>query len=180
MPMTTLITNIRSSATVFLLAGAVFAGAYVTSEAQAPPPAPATVPAQGGGGGRGRGGLPGATPEQLQAVADMNASLASLTGAVAAARTALAAATYTEPRNAPAIAAAVEKVRATELALAIGRASRFASLQAGPHTLSADQVQALIVAGGVVAAPGNRARGAGTAPANPVTAGASAGPGRGN
>lgn len=151
--MTTTITDVRTRCAASGLVFLVLAGGYTMSGAQVPPPAPAAVPAQGAGGGRGRGGgLPGATPEQLQAVGGMNASLATLIAAVTTARNELAAVTFAEPRNAAGIAPAVEKVRAAELALAMGRASEFAKLQAGPNRLNAEQVTALIAAGGVVAA----------------------------
>ena len=100
------------------------------------------------GGGRGRGGLPGATPEQTQAVADMNAALTEQTAAVTSARAELATATFAAVRNVGSIAAAVEKVRAAELALALKRAEEFAKLQAGPNKLNPDQVKALIASGG--------------------------------
>ena len=108
-----------------------------------------TLPAAAQGGGRGRGGgLPGATPEQTQAVMDMNAALAAQTAAVASARNELAAATFAEVRNVAAITAAVEKLRSAELALASKRAEEFAKLQAGPNKLNPEQVKALIAAGG--------------------------------
>jgi len=116
----------------------------------AQPPAAGTPPgaaAQGGGRGRG-GGLPGATPEQTQAVMDMNAALAEQTAAVARARNELAMVTFAEVRNVAGITAAVEKLRAAELALASKRAEEFAKLQAGPNKLSPEQVKALIAAGG--------------------------------
>ena len=113
---------------------------------QTPPAGTAGPPGQGGG--RGRGGLPGATPEQTQAVMDMNAALAEPTAAVASARNDLAAATFAQPRNAAGITAAVEKLRAAELALAAKRAEAFGKLQAGPNKLNPEQVKALIAAGG--------------------------------
>ena len=64
--------------------------------------------------------------------------------------------TFAEPRNDAAIKAAVDKLRAAELALATKRAEEFAKLQAGPNKLNADQVTALIAAGG---APGAGGRG---------------------
>ena len=100
--------------------------------------------------------MPGATPEQLQAVADLNASLAESISAVAVARNELALVTFVEAINTVAVRAAVEKVRAAEFALAIARASRFATLQAGPNKLNPEQVQALIAAGSAAGAPANR------------------------
>jgi hypothetical protein len=100
-----------------------------------------------GRGGRG-GGLPGATPEQIQAVTDMNTALTEQTAAVTAARTELARVTFAEVRNPAGITAAVEKLRTAELALATKRAEEFAKLQAGPNKLNPEQVKALIAAGG--------------------------------
>jgi hypothetical protein len=160
--MTTNMTKKRVRVLFIAAAGVLAAGygAFGAPTPEAAPGAPPTAVVVQGGGGRGRGGLPGATPEQLQAVADMNASLGSLIGAVAAARTDLATITFTPERDPNRLAAAVEKVRVAELALALGRAAEFAKLQAGPHRLNADQVTALVAAGGVVAA----GRGGGGAP----------------
>jgi hypothetical protein len=104
----------------------------------------AQQPGGGFGAGRGRGpNLPGATPEQIQAVNDMNAVLAPLTAAVTTARNELATATFGVPKNDAAIKAAVDKVKAAELALALKRAEEFAKLQAGPNKLNSEQVTAL-------------------------------------
>jgi len=100
-----------------------------------------------GRGGRG-GGLPGATPEQTQAVVDMNTALAEQNAAVASARAELATVTFAAVKNVAGITAAVDKVRAAELALATKRAAEFAKLQAGPNKLNPEQVKALIAAGG--------------------------------
>jgi len=117
-----------------------------------------------GRGSRG-GGLPGASAEQMQAVADMNAALAPQNSAVTAARAELAAAVYGASRDEAAIRAAVEKLRVAEIALATKRAEEFARLQAGPNKLTPEQVSALIAAGGNPAAGrggrGGGARGAG-------------------
>ena len=103
------------------------------------------------GGGRG-GGLPGATREQTQAVAAMNAALAAQNSAVAAARSELMTVTFSPPKDDAAIKAAVEKLRTAEIALATRRAEEFAKLQASPEKLSPDQIAALIAAGGNPAA----------------------------
>ena len=108
---------------------------------------PTALTAAQGRGGRG-GGLPGATPEQTQAVTDMNTALAAQTAAVASARAELATVTFAAVKNVAGITAAVDKVRAAELALASKRAEEFAKLQAGPNKLNPDQVKALIAAGG--------------------------------
>ena len=150
------------------LAGAVFGVTMVLAAQQ--PPAPTGAPAQappaasargGPAGGRGRGGLPGATPEQTQAVADMNTALAPLNSAVTTARTELATATFVDVLNEAAIRAAVERLRLAELALASKRAEEFAKLQASPNKLTQEQVGALIAAGGNLPAAGRGGRGAG-------------------
>jgi hypothetical protein len=119
-----------------------------TDIAFAQPPAAGAPPAAAQGGGRGRGGLPGATPEQIEAVTAMNAALREQTAAVASARAELATATFAPVKNVADITAAVEKLRAAELALASKRAEEFAKLQSGPHKLNPEQVKALIAAGG--------------------------------
>jgi hypothetical protein len=68
--------------------------------------------------------------------------------------------TFADVRNVAGITAAVEKVRAAELAVASKRAEEFAKLQAGPNKLNPEQVKALIAAGGTPAT-GGRGRGAG-------------------
>jgi hypothetical protein len=96
----------------------------------------------------------------------MNTALADLTAAVGKARTGLATSTYAEPKNDSALAAAVEELRVAELALAVKRAELFAKLQAGPNKLNAEQVAALITAGGNVGGGGARGGGRGRGPAN--------------
>jgi len=96
----------------------------------------------------------------------MNATLSPLIGAVATARTELATVTFAATPDTKAMAVAVEKVRTAELTLALGRAAEFAKLQAGPYRLNAEQVSALVAAGGVVA-PGRRGAPAPVAPAAP-------------
>ena len=184
-----LMTTIHSTRMLLGLAGAVFgvtlmiaaqpASAAAGAAAQAAPGAPGP-----GGGGRGRGGLPGATPEQTQAVADMSTALAALNTAVTTARSELATATFADVKNEVAIRGAVEKLRVAELALASKRAEEFAKLQAGPNKLNPEQITALIAAGGNLPAAGRGGRGAAgpegtvTSPA-PGAPSAPAGRGRG-
>jgi len=123
----------------------------------------ATTAQQGGGRG-GRGGLPGATPEQTQAVGAMNAALADAIAAVASARMELARAALADVKNAGAIRAGVEKLQAAEVALATRRASEFARLQAGSNKLNADQISALMAAGGGGGPAGGGRGGRGGAP----------------
>lgn len=166
-----------------LLAAAAAVLACTVTYAQAPAPARGQGPGGGqapvgaGGGGRGRGGLPGATPEQTQAVLDMVGPLAPLAAAATAARTELA--TAANARNDVAVRAAVEKLREAELALATARAAAFAILQAGPNRLNAEQVAAFIQAGGTM--PAGRGGGGAAGPAGAAGRGAAgATPGRGN
>ena len=137
--------TIRSITLGVCLAISGLLGTENVTFAQPPPGAP---PAGAQGGGRGRGGLPGATPEQTQAVTAMNAALAEQTAAVASARNELMTVTFAAVKNPASITAAVEKLRAAELALASKRAEEFARLQAGPNKLNPEQVKALIAAGG--------------------------------
>jgi hypothetical protein len=116
----------------------------VSVAAAAQTPAPTGGAAAAAGGGRGRGGLPGATPAQTQAVADMNTALAPLSAAAMTARNELGSVALVNSKDAGGITAAVEKLRAAELALAMARADAFSKLQAGPDRLTAEQVTALI------------------------------------
>ena len=140
----------RTSTHLFaVLATAAFVFTRVFAQTPAPgapqaPPGPGAGAFQGPGGRGGRGGLPGATPEQNQAVADMNTSLAALTATATAARNELATVAIADVRNVAAIRAAADRLRTAELALASARADAFARLQAGPNKLSPDQVTALI------------------------------------
>jgi len=119
-------------------------------------------PPPGGGGGRGgRGGLPGATPEQTAALMEMNTTLAPLVTAATAARTELAQAAVADAKTDATVKAAADKLRAAELAVATARADAFSKIQAGPNKLSAEQVTALINAGGNVGGGGRGGRGGG-------------------
>ena len=109
------------------------------------------------GGGRG---IPGLSEAQTAALTRMTADLAPQVQALTAARTALIAAAFTEPRNDGAIRSKAEAVGAAELALGTGRAESFARLQTSSAKLAPDQVAAFRAAGGIFrgGAPG----GAGT------------------
>ena len=91
----------------------------------------------------------------------MTAALAPLAAAATTARNELAMATFAEARTEATLKAAIDKLRAAELALATKRAEEFEKLQSGPNKLNQDQVTALIAAGGAVQAPGGRGRGGG-------------------
>ena len=100
------------------------------------------------GQGPGRGGAPGATEAQTAALGRMNAELAKPLEAAGAARTAMIAAAFAEPGNARDLSAKAESLRAAELALAQARAEAFATLQASPGKLAANQVAALAASAG--------------------------------
>lgn len=128
--------------------------------------AAAAAAAPQGGAGRGRGGIPNATPEQTAAIAQMNTDLAPLTQTLATARTAVTAASLTQPRDNAAIQAKVADLKSAEIALANARADEFAKIQASPNKLSPDQVTALAAFGGGRGGRGG-GRGATNAPTGP-------------
>ena len=154
------ISQLRSTSIMLILVTSTVAFADTVAGAQTPPPGAPPAPAAQGGG-RGRGGLPGATPEQTQAVAAMNAALTEQSAAVTSARAELAPATVAAVKNVAGITAAVDKLRVAELALASKRAEEFARIQAGPNKLNPDQVKALIAAGGNPGGRGPGGRGGG-------------------
>ena len=86
----------------------------------------------------------------------MNTALAPLVTAATTARNELATVAFADVKNQAAISAAVEKLRAAELALASARADAFGRLQAGPCKLNPEQVTALI---NTAANPGGRGGG---------------------
>jgi hypothetical protein len=130
------------------------------------PQGPPTVPPSANPGRGGRG-LPGATPEQNAALAQMNAEFAPQTQRLAAARTDLIAAALTQPRNDSAIQAKVEAIRAAERDLANARADALAKLQASANRLAPAQVAALP---GAVGASGRGGGGAARSSMPHVTA----------
>jgi hypothetical protein len=97
--------------------------------------------------GRGGRGIPNATPEQMAAVAQMNAGLAEQMQRLAAARTELIAASLAETRDDAGVRAKLDAIRAAELEAANARADAFAKLQASPNKLSAAQAAAFADAG---------------------------------
>jgi hypothetical protein len=90
--------------------------------------------------GRGGRGIPGASPEQIAAVTQMNADLTLPVQRLTAARAEVIAAALAASRNDAAIKAKVEAVRSAELAVANARADAFAKLQASPNKLAAGQI----------------------------------------
>jgi membrane protein involved in colicin uptake len=92
---------------------------------------------------------------------EMNTTLAPLVTAATTARTELAQAALADAKTDATVKAAVDKLRAAELAVATARADAFSKIQAGPNKLSAEQVTALINAGGNVGGGGRGGRGGG-------------------
>lgn len=138
----------------------------------------AALAASGGGGGRGgagrgagRGGavtpattstgtpggspsMPHVTSAQAGTLTQMTSGLTQLAQALTAARTAVAAAAFSDPRNDAAIRLKVEAVAAAELTLASARAGALAKMQATPEKLDAEQIAWLVAAGGNFGAGG--------------------------
>jgi hypothetical protein len=108
------------------------------------------------GPGRGSSDL---AEQQAAALTRMSADVAPQAQAMTAARAALTAAAFAEPRNDTAIHAKAQAVGAAELALANARAEAFAKLQASPAKLSPNQVTGVSGRTGAFrgpqAAPGN-------------------------
>jgi glucose/arabinose dehydrogenase len=92
---------------------------------------------------------------QAAAVATLQAKVAPQAAAFAAARTALATASFAEPRNDVAVRQAVDALAAADLALALARADAFAALQAGPAKVGAPQLPGLIAAMNATGPAGN-------------------------
>ena len=131
------------------------AGTLLFAQAPAAPAGgPPVGPAAGRGGGGRAGGLPGASPEQNQAVVEMNAALTAQLAIATAARVELGTVALANSLNAAAIRAAAEKLAAAELVVASARAEAFARVQAGPNRLTAEQVAVLVASGGNM--PGGR------------------------
>ena len=117
--------------------------------------------------GAGAATIPNLTANQTSALAIMEQSLANLAETAAAARLALVAAEFTEPRSEADLARKLEALRGAETALANLRADQFSKIQSSTDKLNAEQVQALTGQGirGVAAPSAAGARGtAATAP----------------
>jgi hypothetical protein len=97
--------------------------------------------------GPGRG-IPGATPQQTDALARMNSDIAPLLQSLAAARSAVTDASFAVPRDDEAMRAKAAAVKDSEIAVATARAQAFAKLQSSADRLSASQTSALIATGG--------------------------------
>jgi Domain of Unknown Function (DUF1080) len=106
--------------------------------------------------GRGGRGIPGATPDQIAAITQMNGDLASLAQRLADARAEVIAAALALPRTDGAIKAKLDAVRSAELALANARADAFARLQASPNKLAAGQIPSAVTLIGASSGSGGR------------------------
>lgn len=104
--------------------------------------------------GAGRGGNPPLNDAQRAALTRLASDTASLATAVTNARADLVVASVAIPENDGAIAAAVDALGGAELALARGRADRFAAIQASETALSPYQIAALVVLGGALRTTG--------------------------
>jgi len=124
--------------------------------------APNQVVALAAGGGAGRGGrggagtgaggrgnlIPGIRTAQTNVLIQMTTGVAPLTAALNAARAALTAAAYAEPRNDADIRAKADAVKTAELAVANFRANLFTKLQGSADKLNPEQVEAFVGIGG--------------------------------
>jgi hypothetical protein len=97
--------------------------------------------------GPGRG-LPGATPQQTDALARMNSEIAPQVQKLTAARSAMTEASFGVPSDDRALSARAAAVREAEIVVATARGQAFAKMQASPDRLSAEQRSALIATGG--------------------------------
>jgi len=106
--------------------------------------APQAALSQGGGRGSSNvlDSVPNLSAAQRATLVRADEELSLPAGGVTAARTALAAAAFAEPRNPAAIPIMVGAVCEAELALAVAHANALARIQASPDRLSADQVAA--------------------------------------
>ena len=105
--------------------------------------------------GPGRG-IPGATPQQTDALARMNSDIAPQMQKLTAARSAMTEAAFAVPPDDKAIRAKAASVREAEIAVAMARAQAFAKLQSSADRLSAGQTSALIATGGGRGGAGGR------------------------
>lgn len=106
------------------------------------------------GGGRGAQGfrsggtIPRIREAQVNALTTLSTDLMSLARTAAEARTALAAAAFTAPKDDAAIQAKASVLKAAELALATARSEGFARIQASANRLAADQTAVFRELGG--------------------------------
>jgi hypothetical protein len=108
----------------------------------------------GQAGGGGRGTIPNIRQPQVTALTQLTTGVMPLTHALTAARTALAAAAFAEPRNDAALRSKAEAVKMAELAVANARAGALAKIQASANMLAPDQLTAFIAMGGSFAGIG--------------------------
>jgi cytochrome c len=108
-----------------------------------------------------RGGSEGVLQSQQAAMVALNASVAELQTAAAAARTALIAASMTLPTNTSNLEQYAAVVATAEQALAVARGEALAKLQASETRLTGEQIQTLVQQAAETAAPAGRGGGAG-------------------
>ena len=123
------------------------------------------------GAAGGRGGLPGATPAQVDAYVGMTQSLAPLVTAAQTARTKLTTASLLAPTDRAAMQAAIEELRKAEYSLAQARVEELAKIQGSNNKLNEEQLAVVYQAnGGPAAARGGRGGGGGGGAATPLPA----------
>jgi hypothetical protein len=93
-------------------------------------------------------GIPGVSPLQMRALAEMTTAIAPVVDAATAARDGLIAATFAAPRNDAAIRASADALRSAERRLADLRADAFAVAQSSSARLAPGQIAALVSMGG--------------------------------
>ena len=104
---------------------------------------------QGGNRAFGTGGtIPHITRAQMDALTDLANQILPLTRAATEARTALSAASVTEPRNNAALKAAADSLKAAELKIATTRAAAFGKIQVSRNKLTPEQLTAFVALGG--------------------------------
>jgi hypothetical protein len=104
----------------------------------------------GGAQGRGATSIPHINSQQVTLLTQLTGVVQRHTTALAAARGALARASLAEPREEQAIKSAADAVAAAELALASARADALQKIQESPNRLADDQLNALVLMGGVL------------------------------
>ena len=106
--------------------------------------------------------IPNLTAPQRAELGRVNRELSLQAGAVTAARNALAAAVFAEPRNPAAIPIMAGAVREAELAFVTARANALSQIQASPNRLSPDQVAGWKTVAGSTPGGGRGGRGVAT------------------
>jgi hypothetical protein len=112
----------------------------------------ATGAGRGGGrAGSARGTIPNIREAQIAALTRMSTDLMPLIRNLTAARSAMVAAAFAEPADAPAIRSKAEAVMASELAVANARADAFQRIQSSANKLAPAQLAGFLGMGGTFA-----------------------------